>query len=284
MNVRKDPVIIGALGGSGTRVFTRIARHAGIFMGSRLNSYEDSEPIIDFYDAWASPYLQVGGCLPDAAQKTAEDKFFECLEHHLVGLPAHDSPWGVKVPKSILMIRFWCQIFPDAKFIHVIRSGLDMTYSADHNQLHSYGDLVLSQEEQNYSPGLKAISYWCNVNLSAASFGEADLEDRYLRIRFEDLCTEPVRIVGQLFDFLKASDRSTLPAATAEVSFPETIGRWRTHPVEEVYEIMRVGRPGLERFRYWNPLIWQELGRAMEGPRLKRWFFQRTAMKHLPAW
>ena len=284
MDVRKDPVIIGALGGSGTRVFTRIARHAGIFMGSRLNSYEDSEPIIDFYDAWARPYLQVGGCLPDGEQKTAEGKFFNCLEDHLFGLPAHDSLWGVKVPKSILMIRFWRQIFPDAKFIHVIRSGLDMAYSADYNQLHSYGDLVLSQEEQSYSARLKAISYWCRVNLSAASFGETDLGEQYLRIRFEDLCTEPARIVRQIFDFLEASDRSKLSAAIAEVSFPETIGRWRTHPVEEVYEIMRLGRPGLERFRYWNSLIWQELGRAVEAPRWKRWFFQRTAMRHLPAW
>jgi hypothetical protein len=113
--------------------------------------------------------------------------------HNLFGLPAHDSLWGVKVPKSILMIRFWFQIFPDAKFIHVIRSGLDMPYSADYNQLYSYGDLVLSQEEQSYSARLKAILCWCRVNLSAASFGETDLEERYLRVALR-ICAPSQRV------------------------------------------------------------------------------------------
>lgn len=284
MNVGKTPIVIGALGGSGTRVFVRIARHAGIFMGSRLNDAVDSQPLEDFYAVWTRPYLRSGGRLPDEEQKPAAAMFFDCLGQHLSGLPAADAPWGIKVPKSILMNRFWRQVFPDLKFIDVIRGGLDMAYSADSNELDAFGDLVLNQEEQDCSRRLQAMAYWQRVNFDAADFGETHLGEHYLGIRFEDLCAEPARTVRQIFDFLEVSDRSSLAAAVSEVSDPHTLGRWRARPAEEVYEIMLAGRTGLERFGYWNPFIWRGVERAAKAPRWRRWLLQRFAMRNLPAW
>lgn len=117
-------------------------------------------------------------------------------------------PWGVKVPRNLLFTRLWIELFPDLRFIHVIRHGLDMAYSGDTNQLRLYGDLVLTPEERGYARKLQAIAYWSRVNLAAASFGERDLGDRYLRLRFEDLCVDPVRRVSEIFDFLGVRDRS----------------------------------------------------------------------------
>lgn len=250
--------MIGALGGSRTRAFARILRHAGVFMGSRLNEAEDSRPFIEFYDAWGPACLEAGGGFPDDHRKSAQSTFLECLAlaRHLADLPRPDAPWGVKVPRNLLFTRLWIELFPDLRFIHVIRHGLDMAYSGDTNQLRLYGDLVLTPEERGYARKLQAIAYWSRVNLAAASFGERDLGDRYLRLRFEDLCVDPVRRVSEIFDFLGVRDRSRLAAAAAEVRPPSTIGRWHAQPAIELKVMMKVGRPALERFHYWHDAAW----------------------------
>ena len=63
MSVRADPLVIGAVGGSGTRVFSRIARHAGVFMGEHVDAQEDSVPLSRFYGEFASEYLAADGRL-----------------------------------------------------------------------------------------------------------------------------------------------------------------------------------------------------------------------------
>ena len=41
------------------------------------------------------------------------------------------------------------------------------------------------------------------MNLEAADTGEAELGERYLRIRFEDLCAEPEPVIARVLDFLE---------------------------------------------------------------------------------
>ncbi len=52
------PSIMGATGGSGTRVVARVARRAGLFIGTNLNPAEDSLEIAAYYDRWINPYIQ----------------------------------------------------------------------------------------------------------------------------------------------------------------------------------------------------------------------------------
>lgn len=142
----------------------------------------------------------------------------------------------------------------------------------------------MSQEEQNLSRRLAAIAYYRTVNLCAADYGETQLRSRYLRVRFEDLCAQPAQIIRKIFDFVEAPGSARLEPAIAEVGFPSTIGRWRVQPVNEGYEIMKIGQQALERFGYWNPSVWHEIENAARAPRWKRWLFERSAMKDLPAW
>ena len=220
-------------------------------MGSRLNWAEDSEPIMEFYDAWLRPYLERDGAF-DAVQRTAADEQFDArLEEHLDGLDDPAAPWGVKVPRNILMLGYWQQRFPRFKFVHLIRSGLDMAYSDDRRQLHMVGDLVLTDEERGYDERLQSMAYWRRVNASAADFGERELAPRYLRIRFEDLCAEPARVCRGLGRFLNSPDPACVAqAGVREISPPPTLGRWQHRPAEEVAELDRVGGGALERFGY----------------------------------
>src|SRR2546430_11941818 len=46
------PLVIGATGGSGTRVIARIAKLAGYNLGAKLNSGEGALEFYSFYDPW----------------------------------------------------------------------------------------------------------------------------------------------------------------------------------------------------------------------------------------
>jgi hypothetical protein len=243
-------VVIGAVGGSGTRVFVRVARDGGLFMGSRLNAFEDSEPLIGFYDRWLRRYLAAGRRPPEAERTAMRADLAETLEAHLAGLPAAGGRWGIKVPKTLLMLRFWHETFPDLRFSHVVRSGLDMAYSADGNQLAEVGDLVLPPALHGRPRHVRALAYWAAANGAAADYGEAHMPGRYRRTRFEDLCADPARVIGELFEFWGVPDRAGLPRAVAEVRPPATIGRWRARPAEETAELAPVGRAALARFGY----------------------------------
>ena len=253
MHIRNDPLVIGALGGSGTRVVVRIARHGGLFMGSELSSWEDSEPLGEFYDAWLKPYLTQAKDLPPDQKKSTERALRQALDRHLRGLPGPDAPWGIKVPRTILMLPFWNKIMPDLKFLHLIRNGLDMAFSkAAAYQVTAFGDFVLTPEEQKYIGPQKAIAYWLRMNQETARYGQQNLGSRYLAVRFEDLCADPENNIKKIFDFIDAPDRSQMSAAIAEVAPPATIGRWRSASPSDLYKVMLTGRSGLEEFGYWN--------------------------------
>ena len=51
------PYIIGGTGGSGTRVFARIVRRGGMFIGTNLNDSEDALDFGEYSDRWINVFL-----------------------------------------------------------------------------------------------------------------------------------------------------------------------------------------------------------------------------------
>ncbi len=238
------PLLIGAVGGSGTRVLARILSNAGFFPGSRRNEAEDSESVMDFYNRWMLPYLVHGGVLPAQEAKEARRQFEVAIEEHRRGIASSSTPWLVKVPRTLLMLPYWHAAFPQARFIHMIRNGLDMAYSNDTNQLRMFGDLMLTAGEQSLPQPMRAMAYWRTANLRAAEMGKSLFPDRYHPLRFEDLCQHPETTLATLARFLQH------PLAGMDVSPPPTIGRWRTQPADETKALITLGHPALEQFGY----------------------------------
>jgi hypothetical protein len=247
MEARPDPLVIGAIGGSGTRVFSKIIRRAGVFMGGHVDGQEDSQPLSRFYREFASEYLAASGDLGDRHREQLATFLADSLREHLEGLPDPDNPWGVKNPRSILMLPFWHERFPAMRFLHVIRSGLDMAYSEQQNQIRRHGHAILGRDIDRPWPE-RAMLWWARVNDAAADYGEAKLGDRYLRVRLEDLCAAPKRTVRSLFAFVQSE--GPIKAAVREVATPQTLGRWRERPQSEVVQLTTLGEPALKRFGY----------------------------------
>jgi len=286
LKARKDPIVIGALGGSGTRVFKRIVERAGYFMGTYCNTNEDAVPVRDFFRRWSYEWLKV------SQQKTATparsritqkmlDEFSHAIGRHLSTLPHLSLPWGFKVPKSILFLPFIHSAYPNMKFIHIIRNGLDMVYSQNW-RLRINGKLLLEPEDHSCPPYVQSIKYWGRINEMGNDYGKRCLKDHYLLVRFEDIFVEPEGVIRKISHFLGMPERTDLGPAMPEVTPPASVGRWRKRPMKEIYEIMKTGRVSLERFGYWNPLIWQRIEDAVHTPRWKRWALERSIMKHLP--
>jgi hypothetical protein len=260
------PLVIGATGGSGTRVVARIARHAAYDLGRNVNFAEDALEFYSFHDKWINRFVRAehrGGRLSDAELERMKLEFQSALDRHR---PANSqtAQWGWKAPRSIYLLSFLFEQFPGLQFIHVLRDGRDMALSRNQNQLNKHGVAVLSWPERLFrSRAERSILVWERVNLHAAEFGESKLQQNYLRVRFEDLCANPVEITTRVINFLGVRiDPESI--ARSEISPPPTLQRWRTYPPELIAKLERLGAGSLRKFGYW-PENFSVL-RPLKGP------------------
>lgn len=241
--------VIGATGGSGTRVVGRIVRRGGMFIGENLNDYQDALDLAGFSDRWINRFVTAGGLdglSSDERSRMAEDLTGAITEHRRP-LPADARAWGWKEPRSIYLLPFFDSVMPDFRFLHFMRDGRDMAFSDNQQQLKKHGDTVLGRGSRFKRP-LRSMTLWSLVNTSAADYGEQRMGSRYLRVRFEDLCAEPVETVTRIYGFFGLE--GDIEAAAAEVRPPDTLGRWRSARPKTLAEIQEVGAAALERFGY----------------------------------
>jgi hypothetical protein len=243
------PNAIGATGGSGTRVVARMVREAGMFTGNHLNAYEDALPFGEYSDRWINEFLGAGGQSPSQELLARmRDDLDSLVRSHLAHLPPSARVWGWKEPRSIYLVPFLDAAMPSLRFLHFLRDGRDMAFSENQNQLAKHGDALLGDELGKAKTPVRSIAVWSRVNAAAADYGEARLGERYLRVRFEDLCTQPTETVRGIYEFFGLDGDAE--AAAAEVRPPDTLGRWQLRRKGIVDELHRTAEPALARFGY----------------------------------
>jgi hypothetical protein len=247
------PLVIGATGGSGTRVVARLARHAGYDLGRNLNSAEDALEFYSFHEKWINPFISAeryGRSLSTSDLDIMEAEFQSALDRHYPVNLRREKLWGWKAPRSIYFLSFLHRQFPGLKFIHVLRDGRDMVLSRNQNQLRKHAAAVLTLSERLFfSRPKRALLLWERVNLHAAEFGESNLRENYLLVRFEDLCSKPVETTAQIMSFLGARVDPE-PVAQAEISPPSTLQRWKNYPPALIAKLEGVGGNSLRKFGY----------------------------------
>jgi hypothetical protein len=252
-----DPNVTGATGGSGTRVVGRVVRAAGMYIGTNLNESEDALDFGDYSDRWINRFMSGGsldGLSDDLRAEMVEDLAL-VMQEHRSDLPADAAAWGWKEPRSIYLLPFYDSVMPAMRFLHWIRDGRDMAFSVNQQQLVKHSGSVLSPDETGWKKPVRSIALWARVNGLAADFGEHRMAGRYLRLRFEDLCSDPVGTIRRIYDFFGLEGDAEL--AGAQVRRPDTLGRWqRSRPWRRrahekmVARLHEVAGPALERFGY----------------------------------
>ncbi len=150
---------------------------------------------------------------------------------------------GEKTPENVLHFAKLEVLFPDAKFIHVVRDGRDCAVSAwFHNLRTAPGEM-----SQRY-PGFEQFAEWIagewkeSVELGLR-FGAARPR-KCMIVHYEDMCLNPHATVQSAFRFLGVSaDDDIVQRCVAEGSFEKMSGG--RHPgMEDRSSFVRQGRPG----------------------------------------
>jgi hypothetical protein len=200
-----------------------------------LNRSLDALDFAAFFDRWV-------GREPTPAA-AAELRALIARQH----ADARGRPWGWKEPRSVYLLPLLAAELPGLRFLHVVRDGRDMALSENQMQLRKHGDAVLGASDEPQA--LRSIALWREVNLQAADFGERELGDRYLRVRFEDLCAEPAATVAEVMRFF-GLDGDAGEIAAAEVKAPASLGRWREADPQLRATLSERAADALERFGY----------------------------------
>jgi len=98
------------------------------------------------------------------------------------------SRYGDKTPIHVIHIKTLAQLFPEARFVHVIRDGRDASLS--------YMDLT-------FGPATlaEAAIYWRRFVRRGRRAGAALGPQRYLEVRYEDLVADPEPVAFNLSNF-----------------------------------------------------------------------------------
>jgi hypothetical protein len=142
--------------------------------------------------------------------------------------------WGWKEPNSFIYLEYLGAFYPDLKYIHLVRHGLDMAYSsrAQYRYWSSFFGLDLRPDWDELPEPVKKVEYWLRANAFALEQGRRRLGDRFLVVRFDELCEKPEATIGCLLDFL-GIDRQTIDTGELNIydipKAPASVGRYKNY-------------------------------------------------------
>lgn len=253
------PVAVGGVGGSGTRLVAQVLRELGYFLGDDLNESLDnlwftllfkrreilglgpeefSETLAIFVSRMSgqprltAPQLAMARRLAGGDRGEHSPQWLKERADTLAAEPsaASTAPWAWKEPNTHVVIDRLIQRLPGLRYIHVLRNGLDMAYSANQNQLRFWGEHFIGQGAE-VSPRA-SLSYWCRVHQRVLRLC-APLGERFLLLNYDRLCADPVQGLRTLVGFLGLSpEPDRLQRLVALAHPPASLGRFKRHGLD----------------------------------------------------
>lgn len=258
---KNDLIAIGGLGGSGTRVIADLVSQAGVFLGSDLNESLDNlwftllfkrTSILDASDP------EIAFCLDlfvrrmrgDSGFTEKEQQFLQALSHSDRG--EHSPEWlrrrvasflktdaeratagglGWKEPSTHIVADRLLKALPSLRYIHVIRNGLDMSFSENQQQLAFWGQKLLDQKV--VPTPRQALRYWCVAHQRLFARLKP-LGHRVLLINYDQLCADPQAQIEALLQFIGISgDPALRSSLLTRIKPPSSIGRFRDQSLSQ---------------------------------------------------
>jgi Sulfotransferase family len=260
------PIVIGALGGSGTRVAAQALIDSGAYLGSKFNQAHDNlvftalfkrprwfaragEPAVHRQlDTFVrhmqgrrygpGDYGRLASSLvdhdPEVDLRESARRVLAAVRSRPARLLTGDRPWGWKEPNSHVYLPQLIDHFPDMRFVYVARHGLDMAYSRNKTQLHMWGPRFgVAPPADNAAAPAAQVDYWIAATRRAVELGGERLGDRFLFLRYDDMCRAPEAELQRLLEFARLPcDDAIAGRLAAGVRPTGSIGRWRAHGEE----------------------------------------------------
>ena len=224
-----NPVAVGAVGGSGSRLVRNILLSLGVEMMNGISEAGDAH-------AWPpmDRILSSSGARHSSRAAMCSHTFavLESFLQELADRPESRARVGWKNPNTFLWLPELAQYFPQFRYVHVIRHGLDMAYSRNIRQFrmsHWYFGIQTHEMGQNPNEPIgrdRVLDYWIESNRYALKQFKL-LPERHFLLVYDDLCENPQEEIERLAQFLDLSDTKNIVDATAQVTPNPSIGRYK---------------------------------------------------------
>ena len=234
-----SPVVVIGMHRSGTRLAAQILEQLGVFMGADQQGDSESvtfmlinEGVLHQCSAfWTEPMSahfalsqpEFAEQLAETTRRTLTARFGNFIGQSgwRTGSTPNDSrPFGWKDPRNTFTLPVWKQIFPNLRALHIVRHGVDVAASLARR----HSEALRAASGEPVPPALtvirddglgvlssrrgwtlaEALTMW-EQYVEKARLEMADIEDRALEIRFEDLLEMPEQVVPRIADFCRAS-------------------------------------------------------------------------------
>ena len=257
--MNNHPIVIGGVGGSGTRLFAKIMYLLDIYMGDCVNDTEDNllftflfkhKEILNYNQKKIDILLKIfeKGMFhkynlnlkeKNIIKKIYEThtkqnylynkkKVYEYLQNDMINNTKKfnkNLKWGWKEPNTHVILEKLINHYPNIKYIHIMRNGLDMAFSKNQNQLKFWTNLKPTPKN--------SLHYWVKVHKKLFK-----LQKKYplniLFIDYDDFCLKPENNIPFLLNFINYPINDTLLKKIKYIiKLPESIGRYKNHDLSQ---------------------------------------------------
>jgi hypothetical protein len=224
-----SPILVVGMHRSGTRLIARVLEKLGMFMGADQQADSESVTFLQLNEAilqqcgafWSEPMpahfllaqQELTAQVAEWAGGELTAKFGRYTgqsgERPARPIPV-PLPFGWKDPRNTFTLPVWRQLFPQLKIIHIVRHGVDVAASLSRRHAAALrsatGESAPSALTviREHALGIlssrrgwtlaEALTMW-EQYADKARLEAAELKQRALEIRFEDLLTQPARLL-----------------------------------------------------------------------------------------
>lgn len=255
-------------GHSGGRVVCEAFIRNGIDMGRVAPDRKDTDWFTPDDNPAVRRLVEGGFRYPElsaADQAAWQRETVACIRNYAAAEIHGSGPFGWKMGVTLFMMPMVLDAFPEARVIHLVRDGRDvmlsrldarMDFRSRLNRLAVFGDpdtdrwrgRPLDRESVEAHRNEIEMQHWVTAvefGLRCRAYG-----DRYLEVRYEDICRSPAAEFERIFDFLKVPFRADTRNWLGRSVTTDRIGKWRNLPAEELAPALAIGADLLKRLGY----------------------------------
>ena len=263
-----SPIVIFNKSHSGSRFLARLVAEAGIFMGAHQNESNDSWDVLKLVEYLVERYYPDYAPLWDPHNPTDQklvDLVRAVFTSHTEGM-APKARWGWKLCETAYILPVLNFLFPEARYIHLIRDGRDVAFT-DHRApnrpfwkkiyfntdgMLAWRGLKFHRRDYEDRSHIYNALHWANSVTVGRAYG-AMLRERYLEVRYEDLCESFESTAASVLRFVGVENASGIIETLLPTVYKNSIGKYRAQPKQKVGEVVELMKPLLISLGYLKP-------------------------------